>query len=520
MNENPSTPTSPVAKAPRRPFRWLRLPAYFVATLATLVALVYAVENWRGDHAWAALQADLRAQGEKLTFGELLPAKPADDQNFAMTPSLVGLFDKPGFTNVINRLQIFRLPDAVSKGATNDLHGNLDALAEGMRESNRRKAKTPRNYENVVIFPVPEAKGDPAADVLAGMRPLEAGLAEIASALKRPASQFPIHFEDNFAALLPHLATLKGLQIDFGVRAMARLASGDTAGGFTDTLTGLQLPEVLRSEPILISQLVHLAMAAIALKPVHAGIIDHRWTDAQLAAFQEVLGKRDYMTAMVLAPEGERAFFASSLDWMIGEPATFIDMLGDSDRTGGELAWQLDCIKVGPHGWIRQNQVTGVSFESRIIAAARVLVQKPLTERYLGDFPPIDQRELPRTIYTRIANALVPAYPKSFEKSRRADTVNALALVACALERHHVAHGAYPDALAKIDARFLVRPPIDPLNGEPFHYAALPDGSFKLYSVGPNRKDDDGVFFRKGANANDLDWPWPPFKPDGQPTIF
>jgi hypothetical protein len=49
--------------------------------------------------------------------------------------------------------------------------------------------------------------------------------------------------------------------------------------------------------------------------------------------------------------------------------------------------------------------------------------------------------------------------------------MRALASTAVALRRHRLANGAYPAALAELDASLLARPPIDPYTGRSIEYA-------------------------------------------------
>src|SRR5690349_11525104 len=54
-----------------------------VACLATLIAVVYAEENWRGKRAWERFKQEWEAKGEKLNFDDFVPPPVPDDQNFA-----------------------------------------------------------------------------------------------------------------------------------------------------------------------------------------------------------------------------------------------------------------------------------------------------------------------------------------------------------------------------------------------------------------------------------------------------
>jgi hypothetical protein len=88
------------------------------------------------------------------------------------------------------------------------------------------------------------------------------------------------------------------------------------------------------------------------------------------------------------------------------------------------------------------------------------------------------------------------------------------ALIACALERYHLAHGVYPDSLDALAPSCIAAVPHDIMNGDCYHYHLRPDGRFLLYSVGWNQTDDNGISaYDKGTvNPTDLfkgDWVWP-----------
>ena len=66
------------------------------------------------------------------------------------------------------------------------------------------------------------------------------------------------------------------------------------------------------------------------------------------------------------------------------------------------------------------------------------------------------------------------------------------AVIGCALERHHIEKGVYPDSLGSIkfaDGRPL---PLDVINGKPMNYRKTTDGRYALWSVGFDGRDDGG----------------------------
>jgi hypothetical protein len=87
---------------------------------------------------------------------------------------------------------------------------------------------------------------------------------------------------------------------------------------------------------------------------------------------------------------------------------------------------------------------------------------------------------------------------------RHLSIVNQIHLFA-ALKRSYLAHQRWPERLEDLaidDVSLLT----DPLCGKPFVYAPTPQG-FRLYSLGPNGIDDDGVNAPKENKDDILLWP-------------
>jgi hypothetical protein len=110
-----------------------------------------------------------------------------------------------------------------------------------------------------------------------------------------------------------------------------------------------------------------------------------------------------------------------------------------------------------------------------------------------------------------IALMLVPALVNVGRSFAFAQSSADLAHVACALERHRLAHGSYPDSLDTLTPQFIENIPHDLINGQPLHYHRTDDGQFILYSVGWNEKDDGGVVSLRESGSVDIekgDWVW------------
>jgi hypothetical protein len=98
------------------------------------------------------------------------------------------------------------------------------------------------------------------------------------------------------------------------------------------------------------------------------------------------------------------------------------------------------------------------------------------------------------------------------------ETAKRTVIAAIALKRYQLKHGNYPPDLNALVPEFLPSVPWDPVDGQPLRYRLNADGTFQLYSIGPNAQDDGGnPALEKGVegsnfywlNPHALDWVWP-----------
>jgi len=121
--------------------------------------------------------------------------------------------------------------------------------------------------------------------------------------------------------------------------------------------------------------------------------------------------------------------------------------------------------------------------------------------------------ENPYAIFSRNANQLT-----ALRKAVLAEVTRNAAITAIALKRYELRHHQLPATLAELTPDLLKAVPIDCMDGQPLRYRRNADGTFLLYSVGENGKDDGGdPSLEQGVtgssfnwqNARALDWVWP-----------
>ena len=472
--------------------KWLKRILFSLVALITLVVLVIAFENWRGERAWMKFKTEWESKGETFDIASAIPPKVPDHENFAMTPFFAPLFDyeyAPSVThknsNAVLRTQ------GVSLGSKDDLP----------RFGARHRARRTNLDEWQAYFagntnsPSRGQAQSAAADVLHAFSKYEDVVGELRTASARPHSQYPIHYHEGFSALLPHLSVLRGVSEIVRLRAVAELQSGRTNEGLTDLNLCIYLAESLKSEPLLISQLVRVALIERVLDTVWETL--DRWGDAELLELQKELSRINVLEDYPRTLRGERAF----------SNEVFARM-----RRGEKFPGELVAARYAPSGFLYQNQLTinrmhqkyvlgPVDVESRRVDAGKA--------RALDHLPELQGRHP----YSIFAQLLFPAISKAVLRVAGAQTDVDFAVIACALERHRRAQGQYPATLEELRPEFIEKIPHDIVSGEPLHYSRGSADSFTLYAVGFDEKDNNGTpspARETRPETSGYDWVWQP----------
>jgi hypothetical protein len=496
-----------------RNLRWL---LFGVACLVTLIALTYAVENWRGKRAWERHRAEWEAKGEKFTIAAWTPPSVPEEKNFALTPLLRPALEFShgangvvwANTNALERLKRTRA-DLSPGRSTNDqlVLGSLEkgtfADLAACREFYRRNTN----------YPQPAVAGTAAEDIGFALGKFEPEFMELrAAAVSRPMARYPIEYEAEppRGILLPHLSHLKGLTQLTHLRATAALEAGRPAEALADLKVGFRISDSIRDEPLLIDHLVRISCLAINLQTVREGLVRHAWSEAQLADLDTYLRSVNLLAEYRLAMRGERACETSGLDYLRRQRfrSNPFSYLGDGDG-GGAAASGLNPI---PSGWFYQNMLT----VSRLFQDHLVPVVDDKAHRV---FPEVSENgtraieQLKKRPYTIFAKLLLPALGNAIRKSARMQTYVDEARVACAVERFRLANGKFPDTLEALTPRLLDAIPTDVIDGKPIRYRPKADGGYVLYSVGWNKTDDAGELVWKQGKTPSVDiekgdWVW------------
>ena len=431
-----------------------------------LAALVAQSLKWAGRSGWENWKAKWEAKGEKFDIASVIPPEVPDHQNFAKSQFFAPLFDhdanSPKFNEARDRFDI--------------------KTASSLRYA-WRKGK----HRDFVVWESAFYESD---------------LAKLADDLKRPHCRFNIRYEDGFAAVLPHLSTMKNAATLFALSSAQRLSKGDTTGAWQDTLNGIRLGEQLRTEPFLISQLVRIAILEINFQTYWEGQVNHQWSAEQLTAFQETFQSIDLLAGMESAIRAERN--------MINHWFTSVAQGGTQAQGFDELNSSLDYVPAFIF-YSNQYQINRILTEIILpgidVSNHRLNVHqfKKMEEEML------DLKSSFLSFRHAIALMMLPGLDKYALKVSQTQAALDQSAIVAALERYRLAEGSYPKKLAALRPKFIAKIPGDLFHDQGLVYRINEDNSFTLYSTGYNGKDDDGEFFIRGESIDFAkgDWPWP-----------
>jgi hypothetical protein len=329
-----------------------------------------------------------------------------------------------------------------------------------------------------------ESRKTSASAVSDGLKPLQDDMAAVALAAHLPFFQVTTH-RDPAAVLQSNsreLVTLQRLHFVFQLRASALLAlSRETEAG-EDVLTGLRLAQLARQSPDVKSTLRVQTLLACSLQPLWEGLAEHRWSEPQLAAFQKELARFELLSDHTNAIR--RIVLAHVETWRTYPDAKA--QPGSVPQAGGvyvrrrEWAWH-------PRTWwydnCRQLYRAGQNAMARVDAAAG---------RLSDDIDWRDLHGLPLDGNTSQMFQQASWWGGTPMLVSFAQTAVNQAVIACALERYYLAHGAYPETLEQLLPAWLDSIPRDINRGRPMFYQRDEKDGYVLRGAGQNRIIDHG----------------------------
>jgi hypothetical protein len=469
--------------------------------LVLLFACWLLFERHRAKSALAQYEKELLARGEKLTFVELIPPFP-EGENAAAEFVRLAKSLQAGPTLTLNAPPSMKLV-APGKALVIVKHGSWEG-------SGTRKTFT---------------WDDASADLKKNADPL----AQLRQIVRSPILRSTLNYRGH-STLLPHLASSKSAAQWLSVSSLHNLHSGNVTAAIDDIESILMINRLSADEPILISQLVRIAIGAIAVQNCWAVLQADNISEEELARLQRIVGDIDLVTPMMAAFRGERVMARDTIQMLRGATDAEFEKFIETNSAMSEDDEETSAISNVPYNEEIRSVIRAAIIvpmwrfvwsyedERHLLEEVQALISATEEGKAHRSASPVSTtakriNDRRGQSWNRLATDLfIGATAKAPLRAFRFETHRALTATAIALKRCHLRHGKYPANLDQLVPEFLAAHPIDWMDGQKLRYR-LEGNSFVLWSVGDNGTDEGGTPAQSGSyllyNGPDIVWPQP-----------
>lgn len=463
-----------------------------VLGLAVVVTLGLVVEHVRGARILASTRAELKAAGRLPLAAEVFVA-PASSN---------------GIRRMVAAVQRLRSPPAPL---------SLKGIAPGRAVDGFRLKQW---------APIVPGRSNTWEHLMTWNQEHSQDLAELHEALEFPECRDSVDWTQGFQALLPSLSSYKGSSMALSAAAMAASRDGDRATAVARLADVCRTEQALVREPLVISQLVRIASASVALPTFWAIGEREDWTEPDLARLQSALPSSNYTAAVIDCLRGETILWEVNLlnpksaaaaaagGWIRDQELEMPSGMEAMPEFASEVLQRTAAAlqnKVFFPIWYYAWRDQALAFHLRTMDELGRRFQKAAEARSLQSFSteglPIQRNmgwfEKLRFSMTRQSLGNIHSI---LSKALRLETERALVETRIALRRHERRHGRMPERLNELVPEFLTGLPMDGMDGNPLRYRLNPDGTASVWSIGEDFVDNGGDPTPLNANGQTLRW--------------
>lgn len=475
------------------------------AIVAGLLFILIEVPHYRAKVAVRSYREQLKAQGEKMTIAELIPPLSAEEVNNGR--ELLAALGRVGYPT--NPPPCMRW---VAPGHA--LVGSLEAILPTEYTSNC----WPELGETV--------------------KANQEATAAIRAALEKPALGFLVNYQQGFSAPLPHLTTMKKGSLWLSCATLVALHENDTTAAWENLKSEMDLIRKNTGGPLIICQLVRVAMTQIALSTTWEALQFPNWKDEQLAQLQEQWSSFDLLDQMEAGLSMERQMAGLAFVELRSSYKTYSSVKDNRNgsRSYNDFGQVLMNPSDGPPSylgrrprywlWKWRGSYDEELFDMHISQAGLEAVRQirtgaaivPALNNFNNTISNLkkDHSDLERKFI--FGNTLAGIPGPLLLRVADAELGRRMLVTAIALKRYRQQRGKYPMSLAELMPEYLQKAPIDFMDGKPLRYQRKDNDTFLLYSVGEDGVDNHGdgtviqpePFLNKSwIKGRDAVWPTP-----------
>lgn len=452
-----------------------------IVLLAGTVGMVTFTERSRARKALSAFKAKLLAQGEALTFEQA--GYPFPLETNANLENFVVLAD---------RLR-----------SKSSIPGEMDLLP--YESPGRALVFWAGGQIKTAGFKAGASLNPRWEELSADMDSSAALLAELRVELEHPPRYFGWNYKDPFNMTPKNPFVQKRAVAQFlAADAVAALHEHQLVRAQSDLHALTQLAQVHRSDLTLVSAMIRVAVSTPGLFATWEALPAEGWDDASLLALQRDWEALDLLEALETGLVGERIFGAQAFQLTRGtnlNTQAKMMSLGAASKPGFAGLREQVMGKASIMYWrghadedelfyLRQSQIRVENVRRLRANASGAAIKLEMKAQFTEMEQVIDA---PLGQYRHLFSALaIPSYSRAFDVAVQRETERRMTLTAIAIKRFHLRNGRYPVALSELAPQFLAAELVDPWSGQPLRYQLNADGTFTLYSVGEDGRDDGG----------------------------
>lgn len=301
-------------------------------------------------------------------------------------------------------------------------------------------------------------------------------------------SRYTIDLGSGASVSLTHLAAIRTLARAQSYEVWLAAMEDRPADAIATIKAMGPLAESLREEPLLISQLVRIAVHGIMTSAVEQALNRTEFTDGQLVELRQFL-------STVLPPLSEHSMIAQGL---VGE------------RTFSSIQPDMEMLQdYGVNRSIATLPHYLFALDRTVTLRAYAAMDQNKENRPTPLLHEIEESMNPQFVLPKI---VLPALDRSREAEFRCRMMHDIAATACAVERYRLSIGSLPATLDALVPTFIDAIPVDPFRDDlgAVSYRTREDGGYALYTWARNRKDDGGIprdpKKKEGNDWNNGDW--------------
>jgi hypothetical protein len=504
-----------------------------VAGIGSFWFILHLALNWSGEKRWQRIKTQLEAEGETFDFYALYPPPIPDDQNFCAIEPLNGIRTPEGTSpeavaaqakrdEIRNQLSYLMVPNSVGLG------GQSTKLADWALPPNMFSGESfdsnMRLKEIIDAGALPiEAKNWASVKTAAEKQARILGTLAAAVEERRHADFLPRQTREGLPDILvklsvPHLNLAQDIVKLLRFHGFACIQAREGRPALSDTQSMLRLAQGADATLLLIGHLVGTNIRTQALQMTW-GLIEARvLLESDLSKLQNEWIRCDIMASNLRAIRSEIVIGVDSLSAIEDSPNERWFVFTPTSGPPISSPRFASLNRMVPRGFVTHSKAATLEFQSRHLL--HPLKMNGLRNRYKA--MKIMEADLDSQIGWQhfdmiAARTLTESYGTISRMVTYSENQRLQAILACALERHFLRHGSYPATLEGLDPEFRGKNDLLDVNGEKMHYALVPGGRFRLWSPGPDGRDDGGKFGVELSSARQRslhhesylgDWVW------------